>query len=128
MSNTDPSSTELSDPALPWWKTAVGYQIYPRSFCDTTGNGIGDLDGVRRHLDHIADLGVDAQRRVLVAYWGADKSLPTFEKLREAVAEVARDNPKGDILLIAADYKARPVDGKDLRAMHQSAIVGHWTT
>ena len=60
MSNTEPSSTEPSDPALPWWKTAVGYQIYPRSFCDTTGNGIGDLDGVRRHLDHIADLGVDA--------------------------------------------------------------------
>ena len=80
------------------------------------------------HNSNDSDLGVDAQRRVLVAYWGADKSLPTFEKLREAVAEVARDNPKGDILLIAADYKARPVDGKDLRAMHQSAIVGHWTT
>lgn len=43
-----------------WWQTAVGYQIYPRSFCDTTGDGIGDLDGIRRHLDHIADLGVDA--------------------------------------------------------------------
>ena len=43
-----------------WWQTAVGYQIYPRSFCDTTGNGIGDLDGIRRHLGHIADLGVDA--------------------------------------------------------------------
>ena len=44
----------------PWWRTAVGYQIYPRSFCDTTGNGIGDLDGILRHLDHIVDLGVDA--------------------------------------------------------------------
>jgi alpha-glucosidase len=38
----------------------VVYQIYPRSFCDTTGNGIGDLDGVRRHLDHLRWLGVDA--------------------------------------------------------------------
>jgi alpha-glucosidase len=38
---------------------AVLYQIYPRSFCDTSGNGVGDLDGVRRHLDHLAWLGVD---------------------------------------------------------------------
>jgi alpha-glucosidase len=43
-----------------WWETAVVYQIYPRSFCDTTGNGIGDLEGVRRHLDHLAWLGVNA--------------------------------------------------------------------
>lgn len=47
-------------PEPKWWQTAVGYQIYPRSFCDTTGNGVGDLDGIRRHLDHIASLGVDA--------------------------------------------------------------------
>ncbi len=36
------------------------YQIYPRSFCDTSGNGIGDLEGIRRHLDHLSWLGVDA--------------------------------------------------------------------
>jgi alpha-glucosidase len=44
----------------PWWKSGVVYQIYPRSFCDTTGNGVGDLDGIRRHLDHLQWLGVDA--------------------------------------------------------------------
>jgi alpha-glucosidase len=44
----------------PWWQGAVVYQIYPRSFCDTSGNGIGDLGGIRRHLDHLAWLGVDA--------------------------------------------------------------------
>lgn len=44
----------------PWWTHALVYQIYPRSFCDTTGNGVGDLDGIRRHLDHVAELGVDA--------------------------------------------------------------------
>ncbi|MEZ5134740.1 MAG: alpha-amylase family glycosyl hydrolase [Acidimicrobiales bacterium] len=43
----------------PWWKSSVIYQIYPRSFCDTDGDGIGDLDGVRRHLDHLTWLGVD---------------------------------------------------------------------
>ena len=36
------------------------YQIYPRSFADTNGDGVGDLEGVRRHLDHLAWLGVDA--------------------------------------------------------------------
>jgi alpha-glucosidase len=44
----------------PWWQTAVVYQIYPRSFLDTDGDGVGDLEGVRRRLDHIASLGVDA--------------------------------------------------------------------
>ncbi len=44
----------------PWWKGAVTYQVYPRSFADTNGDGIGDLPGVTRHLDHLASLGVDA--------------------------------------------------------------------
>ncbi len=45
--------------ALPWWKGAVIYQIYPRSFLDTNGDGIGDLQGILQGLDHIASLGVD---------------------------------------------------------------------
>ena len=45
---------------LPWWKTAVVYQIYPRSFADTNGDGVGDLEGIRRRLDHLGWLGVDA--------------------------------------------------------------------
>ncbi|GAA1920810.1 glycoside hydrolase family 13 protein [Microbacterium aoyamense] len=43
-----------------WWRTAVIYQIYPRSFADSSGDGIGDLPGVTEHLDDLADLGVDA--------------------------------------------------------------------
>jgi alpha-glucosidase len=46
---------------LLWWQTGVIYQIYPRSFKDTTGNGIGDLSGVIEKLDYLSDiLGVDA--------------------------------------------------------------------
>lgn len=44
----------------PWWQTGVVYQIYPRSFADGDGDGVGDLEGIRRHLDHVAGLGVDA--------------------------------------------------------------------
>jgi alpha-glucosidase len=43
-----------------WWQDALVYQAYVRSFADTTGDGVGDLDGIRQHLDHIASLGVDA--------------------------------------------------------------------
>ncbi|MDX3926945.1 MAG: alpha glucosidase [Shinella sp.] len=43
-----------------WWRGAVIYQVYPRSFQDTTGDGIGDLKGITRRLAHIASLGVDA--------------------------------------------------------------------
>ena len=44
----------------PWWKGSVIYQIYPRSFLDTTGNGIGDLKGITQKLSYVSDLGVDA--------------------------------------------------------------------
>ena len=43
-----------------WWQGATIYQIYPRSFLDTTGNGVGDLRGIARKLDYVAGLGVDA--------------------------------------------------------------------
>ncbi len=43
-----------------WWRSAVIYQIYPRSFADSNGDGIGDLAGITAHLDHVAALGVDA--------------------------------------------------------------------
>ncbi|MBV9053659.1 MAG: alpha-glucosidase, partial [Hyphomicrobiales bacterium] len=43
-----------------WWRADVLYQIYPRSFQDTNGDGIGDLEGIRRRLDHLVSLGVDA--------------------------------------------------------------------
>lgn len=44
---------------IAWWKGAVIYQIYPRSFLDTNGDGIGDLPGIIEKMDYIADLGVD---------------------------------------------------------------------
>ena len=43
-----------------WWKNAVIYQIYPKSFFDSDGNGWGDLDGITSKLDYLHSLGVDA--------------------------------------------------------------------
>ncbi|MET0240520.1 MAG: alpha-glucosidase family protein [Sphingobium sp.] len=48
----------MTDPD--WWRGAVIYQVYPRSFQDSDGDGIGDLNGITRRLPHIASLGVDA--------------------------------------------------------------------
>ena len=55
-----PIATTPILPTRHWWQDALVYQVYVRSFADTTGDGVGDLDGIRRHLDHIASLGVDA--------------------------------------------------------------------
>jgi alpha-glucosidase len=55
----DPEASHLKGPAE-WWRGASVYQIYPRSFADTDGDGVGDLPGITAHLDHVASLGVDA--------------------------------------------------------------------
>src|ERR1700761_9232267 len=43
-----------------WWKHALIYEIYPRSFGDSNGDGIGDLNGITQHLDYLKELGIDA--------------------------------------------------------------------
>ncbi|HEX4554921.1 MAG TPA: alpha-amylase family glycosyl hydrolase, partial [Xanthobacteraceae bacterium] len=43
-----------------WWQSGVLYQIYPRSFQDTNGDGVGDLPGILARLPHLVELGVDA--------------------------------------------------------------------
>lgn len=55
MTSSDPSPT-----AAPWWRRAVVYQIYPRSFADSNGDGTGDVEGIRSRLPYLAALGVDA--------------------------------------------------------------------
>ena len=46
--------------SLKWWQTGVIYQIYPRSFMDANGDGVGDLQGIMDRVDYLAGLGIDA--------------------------------------------------------------------
>ena len=50
-------SSEVPAADRQWWKSAVVYQIYPRSFADSDGDGVGDLGGIAAKVDYLADLG-----------------------------------------------------------------------
>jgi alpha-glucosidase len=56
----EPDQQAEADAAHHWWRGAAIYQIYPRSFADSNGDGIGDLPGITAKLDYVASLGVDA--------------------------------------------------------------------
>ncbi len=57
---SDPAAQTAVDPSADWWRHAVVYQVYPRSFADSDGDGMGDIPGLVSRLDYLADLGVDA--------------------------------------------------------------------
>lgn len=94
-----------SDRATPWWREAVFYQIYPRSFQDTDGDGIGDLAGITSRLDYLNWLGVDALWLTPITQspnddWGYDVSdyyavnpaLGDLDAARGLIGEAARRN------------------------------------
>ncbi|WP_067734028.1 alpha-amylase family glycosyl hydrolase [Novosphingobium naphthalenivorans] len=60
MKQALPSASPATGTAAEWWRGAAIYQIYPRSFRDSNGDGIGDLPGITARLDYVASLGVDA--------------------------------------------------------------------
>ncbi len=85
-----------------WWKDGVHYQVYPRSFADANGDGVGDLRGVIEHLDHLAWLGIDGVWLSPItlspnADWGYDVSdytavqpeLGTLADVDELIAKAA---------------------------------------
>lgn len=88
-----------------WWHEKVAYQIYPKSFLDTTGNGIGDLRGIINKLDYLKDLGVDIiwlspcysspfadQGYDISDYYSIDKQFGNMEDMDELIAEAKKRN------------------------------------
>ncbi|NDL66474.1 alpha-glucosidase [Anaerotalea alkaliphila] len=86
-----------------WWKEAVVYQIYPKSFCDSNGDGIGDLGGVTRKLGYLKELGVDAvwlcpfyrspmrdNGYDISDYYGVDPTFGTMEDMEGLLAEAKK--------------------------------------
>ncbi|MBV9441750.1 MAG: glucohydrolase, partial [Acidobacteriaceae bacterium] len=101
-------------PDIDWWKHAVIYEVYPRSFGDSNGDGIGDLNGITQHLGYLKDLGVDAiwitpfypSPQVdfgydISDYRGIDKQFGTMADFDRLMAEAKRRNIRviGDMVL-----------------------------
>ena len=83
-----------------WWHDKVAYQIYPKSFMDSDGDGIGDLQGIIRKLDYLKDLGVDIvwlspiyaspladEGYDISDYYAIDPRFGTMEDMEELIAE-----------------------------------------
>ena len=130
-SQADPSETApaQASPARQWWHDAVIYQIYPRSFADSDGDGLGDLRGITSRLEHIASLGVDAvwlspfypSPQVDAGYDVADYRdvAPEYGTLADFDALVARAHALG--LKVVVDLV--PNHSSDQHAWFQAALA-----
>ena len=87
-----------------WWQSAVFYQIYPKSFCDSNGDGIGDLPGIISKLDDLKELGIDIiwlspiycspladQGYDISDYYSIDPRFGTMDDMDRLIAEAGVD-------------------------------------
>jgi alpha-glucosidase len=128
---TEPARQEGGEAVEPsWWRDGVLYQIYPRSFADANGDGIGDLRGIRERLDHLEWLGVDGIwlnptmpspnedfGYDVSDYRGVHPELGTLEDLDDLIAEAGRRGIRVLLDLV-------PNHTSDRHAWFQDALSG----
>ena len=115
---------------MSWWQEGVLYQIYPRSFADSDGDGIGDLRGITAHLDHLEWLGIDGiwlnptmpspnddWGYDVADYCAVHPDLGTLEDLDELVAEAGKRGIRVLLDLV-------PNHTSDRHAWFQDALTG----
>lgn len=103
ISCRETAAERVSDMMRKWWHEKVAYQIYPKSFCDSNGDGIGDLRGIISKLDYLKDLGVDIvwlspiycspcadQGYDVSDYYRIDPQFGTMEDMDELLAEAKK--------------------------------------
>ncbi len=122
-----------------WWRGAVIYQIYPRSFQDDNGDGIGDLPGITRRLDHVAGLGVDAiwlspfftspmadMGYDVSDYCDVDPLFGTLGRFRRAGRPGARAGAEGDHRPGASAIPRTSTPGSPRAARHRPDRKADW--
>lgn len=112
--NTEAATPPVTHSAAetPWWKSAVFYQVYPRSFQDSDGDGIGDLRGIISRLDYLAWLGVDC-------LWLS----PIFDSPNEDMGYDVRD-----YRAIMAEMARWLTSRRSSRAATSAACASSWTS
>ncbi|MGJ8622286.1 MAG: glycoside hydrolase family 13 protein [Yoonia sp.] len=117
-------STETQAQGVPkWWHTATGYQIYPRSFCDSNSDGIGDIPGIISKLDHLRDLGIGF---IWLSPVYASPMADNGYDISDYMAIAPEYGTHADFDRLVAEAKARGIGiVMDLVVNHSSA-VHHW--
>ena len=103
VSSTEDAQTVRSDDSLIWWQKTIAYEIYVKSFKDSDGDGIGDLNGITSELDHLKSLGVGAVWLTpcyvspqadngydIADYYNIDPTYGTMEDMETLIAEAGK--------------------------------------